>query len=349
MRAWAGRSEDELVELGERLFVQGIAGSLYPEAWRLVAAHLQAGHTVVLASSATRFQVEPAARAMGVEHVLVSPVEIEDGICTGRPGRAAALAGRQGGRRAGVRRTSTASTWRSSYAYSNGDEDVPVPAHRRPGAGAQPRQRAGRGRPPLLVADRPVPLPRPRRAAETSPAPSAGVGGLLGGFARRAGRRRAQRLRAARRSTSASPSAASSAARWPASGSTSRAPSTWPTRPAVFLFNHQSQLDVLVLAKLLRGGFTAVAKKELANAPGFGLMFRLADVAFVDRGDPAKARAGAGAGGASGCARASRWSSRRRAPARRRRASARSRRAPSTSRCRPACRSCRSSSATPAS
>ena len=66
MRAWAGRSEDELVELGERLFVQGIAGSLYPEAWRLVAAHVEAGHTVVLASSATRFQVEPAARSMGL-------------------------------------------------------------------------------------------------------------------------------------------------------------------------------------------------------------------------------------------------------------------------------------------
>ena len=62
------------------------------------------------------------------------------------------------------------------------------------------------------------------------------------------------------------------------------------TRPAVYLFNHQSQLDVLVLAKLLRGGVTAVAKKELANSPGFGLMFRLADVAFVDRGDPAQAR-----------------------------------------------------------
>ncbi|HXV93298.1 MAG TPA: HAD family hydrolase, partial [Pseudonocardia sp.] len=27
MRSWAGRSEDELVELGERLWVQGIAGS----------------------------------------------------------------------------------------------------------------------------------------------------------------------------------------------------------------------------------------------------------------------------------------------------------------------------------
>jgi WS/DGAT/MGAT family acyltransferase len=61
-------------------------------------------------------------------------------------------------------------------------------------------------------------------------------------------------------------------------------------RPAVFLFNHQSQLDVLILAKLLRGGFTGVAKKELANRPGFGLMFRLADVAFVDRSDTAQAR-----------------------------------------------------------
>ena len=54
----------------------------------------------------------------------------------------------------------------------------------------------------------------------------------------------------------------------------------------MFLFNHQSQLDVLILAKLLHGGFTGVAKKELANSPGFGLMFRLADVAFVDRARP---------------------------------------------------------------
>src|SRR6266705_5845764 len=86
MRVWAGRSEDELAELGERLWVQGLAGALYPEAWRLVEAHLRAGHTVVLASSATRFQVEPAARAMGVRHIIVTPVEIENGIATGRPG-----------------------------------------------------------------------------------------------------------------------------------------------------------------------------------------------------------------------------------------------------------------------
>src|SRR5256884_2895967 len=102
MRVWAGRSEDELTELGERLFVQGISGSLYPEGWRLVEAHRRAGHTVVLASSATRFQVEPAARAMGVEHILVSPVEIVNGIATGRPGGPLLWRAGQGGAGGGV-------------------------------------------------------------------------------------------------------------------------------------------------------------------------------------------------------------------------------------------------------
>ena len=78
-------------------------------------------------------------------------------------------------------------------------------------------------------------------------------------------------------------------------------------RPAVFLFNHQSQLDVLILAKLLRGGFTGVAKKELASAPGFGLVFRLADVAFVDRGNTDAGAQGPGAGRAEAARAGSRW------------------------------------------
>src|SRR4051794_33693596 len=124
MRAWTGRTEDELAELGERLFVQAIAGSIYPEAWRLVGAHCRAGHTVVLASSATRFQVAPAARALGVEHILVSPVEVVDGVCTGRPG--GPLLWRAG--KAEAVRTFAAGhdvDLAQSFAYSNGDEDVP--------------------------------------------------------------------------------------------------------------------------------------------------------------------------------------------------------------------------------
>ena len=138
MRVWAGRSEDELAELGERLFVQGISASLYPEAWRLVEAHRRAGHTVVLASSATRFQVEPAARAMGVEHILVSPVEIVNGIATGRPGgpllwREGKAAGRPRVRRRARHRPG------GELRLLQRQRGHPVPADRRASAGAEPR------------------------------------------------------------------------------------------------------------------------------------------------------------------------------------------------------------------
>ena len=287
MKAWAGRSEDELVELGERLFVQGIAGSLYPEAWRLVAAHLQAGHTVVLASSATRFQVEPAARAMGVAHILVSPVEIEDGICTGRPGGPLLW---RAGKAAAVRAFAEEHgvDLARSYAYSNGDEDVPFLRT----VGRARALNPGNG---LVAAARHYswPIARFRSRGSSGPAgllrTAAGIGGLLGGFATgvAVGALSGSRREAVDLGITLGGELGSALAgvRLDVRGAEHLA-----TRPAVYLFNHQSQLDVLVLAKLLRGGFTAVAKKELANAPAFGLVFRLADVAFVDRGDPAKAR-----------------------------------------------------------
>ncbi|UOY01662.1 HAD-IB family hydrolase [Blastococcus sp. PRF04-17] len=287
MKAWAGRSEDELVELGERLFVQGIAGSLYPEAWRLVTAHLQAGHTVVLASSATRFQVEPAARAMGVEHILVSPVQIEDGICTGRPGGPLLW---RAGKAAAVQTFAQEHgiDLARSFAYSNGDEDVPFLRT----VGRARALNPGRG---LASAARHYswPIARFRPRNRSGPAEivrtAAGIGGLLGGFATgvaigalSGNRREAVDLGI---TLGGELGSALAGVRLDVQGAEHLA-----TRPAVYLFNHQSQLDVLVLAKLLRGGFTAVAKKELANAPGFGLAFRLADVAFIDRGDPSKAR-----------------------------------------------------------
>ena len=57
----------------------------------------------------------------------------------------------------------------------------------------------------------------------------------------------------------------------------------WEQRPAVFVFNHQSQLDVFVICYLLRRDFTGVAKQELTKDPIFGPVFRFAGVAFVDR------------------------------------------------------------------
>jgi putative phosphoserine phosphatase/1-acylglycerol-3-phosphate O-acyltransferase len=65
----------------------------------------------------------------------------------------------------------------------------------------------------------------------------------------------------------------------------------WSHRPAIFMFNHQSQLDAPIMAALLRRDFTGVAKKSLQANPVFGPLGRFGGVAFIDRSDPTAARA----------------------------------------------------------
>ncbi|MCW2722026.1 MAG: haloacid dehalogenase [Pseudonocardia sp.] len=294
MRSWAGRSEDELAQLGERLWQQGVAGSLYPEAWRLVEAHRRAGHTVVLASSATRFQVEPAAKAMGVEHVLVTPVEFENGLCTGRPGGPPLW---REGKAAAVREFGAVHDidMIDSYAYSNGDEDVAflgtVGRARalNPGPGLA-AEAAGKSWP--VAHFRPRGRPGAREIARTVGA----VGGTLGGFGTGLVVGAVNALVGAGTRRDAVDLALTLGGEFGTALAGVKvdvrgAEHLVDSRPAVFLFNHQSQLDVIIIAKLLRSGFSAVAKKEAASIPGFGLAFRLADVAFVDRTDTASAKA----------------------------------------------------------
>ena len=42
------------------------------------------GHTLVIASSATPPQIEPAARDLGVPNILATQFDISDGVLTGR-------------------------------------------------------------------------------------------------------------------------------------------------------------------------------------------------------------------------------------------------------------------------
>ena len=79
-----GISEESYLELAEDLFIQEIARLVYPESRALVDAHLAKGHTVAIVSSATRYQVEPAARDLGIPHVLCTQLEVENGEFTGR-------------------------------------------------------------------------------------------------------------------------------------------------------------------------------------------------------------------------------------------------------------------------
>jgi HAD superfamily hydrolase (TIGR01490 family) len=287
--AWAGRSEDELSELGERLFAQQIAGRLFPEAWQLIRAHKRMGHTLVLASSASRFQVEPAARAAGVEHVLCTPVEATaDGILTGRA--AGPTLWRQGKADA-VRSFAVANgvDLRSSYAYSNGDEDLPFlsavghPRAVNPGRHLLAHAReedwpvlhfAGRGRP---------------RAAQVARTVAA-YGGIFTAMATGVAFGLLNRSHRAGLDTTTALIGELGLSLAGVQLRVCGEQNLWDQRPAVFLFNHQSQLDMAILCKLMRAGFTAVAKKELANDPVFGLAFRLAGVAFVDRSGHGNAR-----------------------------------------------------------
>jgi putative phosphoserine phosphatase/1-acylglycerol-3-phosphate O-acyltransferase len=287
-RGLQGRLEDEAHELGARLFAKQVAGWVFPEARELVRAHQRMGHTIAVASSASLYQVAPFARDAGIDHVLCTLLEVEEGVFTGRlggpvlwgPGKARAVREFTAAQRVDLGR---------SYAYGNGDEDVPfleTVGHPRPlnpmsGLARTAQERgwpamrfASRGRPGLRTLAR-------TGAALAGFGAASGVGVGLGLLNR--SRRDAINLGGV---LGAEVGLTVAGIRLEVQGEEH----LWTHRPAVFLFNHQSSLDMLVLGKILRRDFTGVAKKELSRDPRFALIGWLADIAYVDRSNPEQAR-----------------------------------------------------------
>ena len=81
--AYRGLAESMLEEIGQEVFVKHLATQIYPESRAIVEAHQEAGHTVAIITSATRYQAEPLARDMGIDHVMCTYLEVEDGKFTG--------------------------------------------------------------------------------------------------------------------------------------------------------------------------------------------------------------------------------------------------------------------------
>lgn len=288
IRGWVGRTEDELMELGEQLFAQEIAGALFHGAWRLVRAHQNRGHTVVMATSATRMQAQPMARELGIDHVLCTELETEQGVLTGSllgrtlwgEGKAAAV--KDFARRQRI-------SLKNSHAYANGDEDVPFleavgfphPVNPAP---ALARHAGERGWPVVRF--------RTRRS-QFHPMALARTTALFGGFA-----------------TAVGAGAVAGVLTQDSRGGMDLATSLFgrvggqfgniridviggqhtTRRPAVFFINHQSTLiDALVTSNVVQRGFTVVAKAEVKRIPVLGQLLTLADVAFVDRANTSKA------------------------------------------------------------
>ena len=288
-----GHHTDDVTAVGERVFAKKLAARVYPEAWQLVQAHHRMGHTVVLASSATRFQLEAAARTLGIDHVLSTALEAgEDGVLTGRADGPTLW---RAGKARAVRDFAGAHgiDLEASYAYSNGNEDIDFLSQVGYPAATTPEDRlrehaTSEGWPVLDFRSRGLP------SVATIVRSAAAMGGILTGIGTGAA---FGLLNGSRRTAISSIMALSSEYSLALAGvkvDIVGEQHVWEQRPAVFVFNHQSQLDVFVICHLLRRDFTGVAKQELTKDPIFGPVFKFAGVAFVDRqggGNPREALA----------------------------------------------------------
>ncbi len=282
-----GVSEQELEELSERIFTRDIAAAIYPEARALVHAHRRCGHTLALVSSATRYQIEPLARELGIPHVMCTRLEVQNGRLTGqyvRPtcwGEGKAIAARKLARERGI-------DVAASYFYSDSHDDLPLleivgrPRPTNPnrrlatiaGARGWPVHRfTGRGTPSVAEVVR-------SSLAVASIVPAFALGAVPGVL--NFSRRDMVNLAA---TTWGEIGTALAGIRVDVRGEEH----LWARRPAVFVFNHQSAVDVLLLCKLLRRDFVGVAKQEARTNPIFGPAFAAAGTVFIDRSNHAKA------------------------------------------------------------
>ena len=290
LSSWKGKSEQDMEELSRSLFKNAIASRLHLEVWRLAEAHRAMGHTLVLASSATRFQVEPMARELKVDHALCTPTEIVDGVLTGRVSGEPLWAG---GKARAIRALAEEHDLDldASFAYSNGTEDIEFLASVGHPTAVEPedglRAEADRLDWPVLHCD-----PRGGRPGVIDVVRTVGFyGAFAGAAATGAGLGLLNRSRDTMVEIGGGVGADLGLA---IAGIDVRVVSghehLWASRPCVFVFNHQSKLDPIVMMKLLRQGFTGVAKAEVKSVPMWGQFFQIAGVAFVERGNTSQTR-----------------------------------------------------------
>ncbi|MBD0023546.1 HAD-IB family hydrolase [Gordonia pseudamarae] len=285
---FAGKTYAELLDFGATLFREETAAKLRPQMWQLLRVHREMGHRIVIASSATRFQIEPIAREIDADHALATDVEVVDGVVTGEilgrplwgPGKAAA-----------VRRLANEYDLdlKSSFAYSDGNEDVPYlesvghPAAISPQSGLR-AVATDRGW-PILDITNPT-----HNKWEMAVRTGAFYGSFLAGAAAGVvgGLVRGDREAAIQAGVSAGNDVGMALAGVDVKVLDGQDYLT-SARPCVFVFNHQSKLDLPVLVNLIRSHATGVAKKEIKQLPVLGPILDAAGLVFIDRADAGKA------------------------------------------------------------
>lgn len=283
-----GIREDAYINFGRELFESHIARLIYPESRALVQAHLKKGHTVAIISSATPYQVEPAAQDLGIDKVLCTRLEVDEkGNFTGaviQPtcfGQGKVTAAESLAEQYGV-------DLDKSFFYSDSDDDI------------QLLERVGNPRPLnpnsrlMMIADRRGwPVRRFGSRGYTKPTdwlrslvvPASLVGSFLAGlpiWALTGSRRDALNF-------SLSVFADTASALIGLNLKIKGEHHLWSHRPAVFVFNHQSNVDMVIIARLLRRDITGVGKREIRDMPIIGRVLEASGVVLIDRQNTASA------------------------------------------------------------
>ena len=282
-----GVREDSYAAFGEDVFRSHIARQIYPETRALVATHLRKGHTVAIISSATPYQVLPAARSLDIEHVLCTNLQVDNGEFTGavvRPicfGPGKVIAAESLAAEHGV-------DLERSFFYSDSTDDLELLERVGNPRPLNPSNRLlaiaeRRGWPVRRFASRGRPMPTD--LLRTAMVPASLMGSFFAGlpiWALTGSRRDAINF-----SMSVFADLASALI-----GLNLRIKGEhhlWSHRPAVFIFNHQSNVDMVIVARLLRRDISGVGKKEIGDIPLIGRILEFSGVVLIDRKDHDKA------------------------------------------------------------
>ena len=282
-----GVREDSYAAFGEDVFRSNLARQIYPETRAMVEAHQQKGHTVAIISSATPYQVLPAARSLDIDNVLCTNLQVVDGEFTGaveRPicfGQGKVIAADTLVKKFGV-------DLDRSFFYSDSTDDLELlervgnprplnPSNRLLSIAEQRgwpvRRFASRGR------------PTPTDWLRTAMVPASFLGSFAAGlpiWALTGSRRDALNF-------SMSVFADLASALIGLNLKIKGEHHLWSQRPAVFVFNHQSNVDMVIIARLLRRDISGVGKKEIRDIPLIGRLLEFAGVVLIDRQDSEKA------------------------------------------------------------
>lgn len=277
----AGWPEKKLIELGEKVSRERLSADVFPEVRAMIRAHQRQGHSVAIVSSATRYQIEPLAASLGISDVLCTELEVVDGKFTGKLAGDACYGDKKldaVGAFASRRRISL----NKSFFYTNGVEDLGL--------------LESVGHPVAINPDSRLDGIAKRKGWHRIELDSRGLIGVgdvartlltfgtalpflaasvpirvLGGSQRDA----------TNFSIAAWANVASIIARLKLIVEGEE--NLWSHRPAVFLFNHQSAIDLLIAAKVMREDIVGIAKKEIQRQPLMGPALTYAGAVFIDR------------------------------------------------------------------